>query len=262
MTTTRPDPAAHGAGPAEPVRSLRDVAHRARPVWLDPVVARGAEVEPLIFRGQSPVARAAVRAFQASGRAREAAVLVLLGGSPDATSLPDDANVVLTQRSLALRNHGGQVSFPGGRRDPGDDFPLGTAAREAWEETGVDPAGITPVTVLDPLPMSPSGYTVTPVIGYWAEPSPIGVVDPGETARVEAVPLAELIAPENRFRVKKTLPGGIVAYIGPAFAVHGMFVWGFTGGILSALIDVCGWEREWDVDDVRELSVVERGVGT
>jgi hypothetical protein len=90
---------------------------------------------------------------------------------------------------------------------------------------------------------------VTPVLAYWAEPSPVHAVDPGETASVARVAIADLVDPANRFTIKKAG----VPWKGPAFEVGGLFVWGFTAGLLSVLLGLGGWEREWDSDDVRDL---------
>lgn len=187
-----------------------------------------------------------------------AAVLVLIGGDWDGDpthhgGMPADAEVLLTQRAATLRNHSGQIAFPGGRRDPGDDFPVGTAMREAVEETGVDPAGVSHLAVLDKFPVPPSGFEVSPVLAYWPDPSEVGVVDRGETARVVRVPLRDLIHPHNRFQVQRNIVAGRV-YRGPAFAVENMLVWGFTGGILAAIIEAAGWEIPWDKTDSRNLA--------
>ena len=82
---------------------------------------------------------------------------------------------------------------------------------------------------------------MTPVLAWWARPSPIGVIDPGEVARVVRAPLSELTDPERRFNV--THPSG---YVGPAFDVDGLLVWGFTAGLLAKLIQLAGLERAWD----------------
>ena len=77
--------------------------------------------------------------------------------------------------------------------------------------------------------------------------SAVRVVDRGETALVAEVPLTHLLDPANRFMVRKSF------YRGPAFAAGPMLVWGFTGGLLSAVITAAGWERPWDAEDVRDL---------
>jgi hypothetical protein len=66
--------------------------------------------------------------------------------------------------------------------------------------------------------------------------------------RVVRVPLVELLDPANRYCVRH--PSG---FVGPAFSVRGLEVWGFTAGLLSRLFDLVGWERPWDADDVRDL---------
>ncbi|EME66180.1 NUDIX hydrolase [Rhodococcus ruber] len=186
---------------------------------------------------------------------RPAAVLVLFGGSsePDPLArggLPADADVLLTQRAPTMRQHSGQVAFPGGAADPEDDGPIATALREAQEETGLDPAGVRPLTVLPEIFIPPSGFDVTPVVAFWEKPTPIGVVDPREAARVVRVSLHDLLDPDNRFQIRHER-----GYQGPAFLVDDMLVWGFTAGILAGLFAVSGWEIEWDHTDIRDFDV-------
>ncbi|MGE3287820.1 MAG: CoA pyrophosphatase [Pseudonocardia sp.] len=174
---------------------------------------------------------------------RRASVLVLFGEDP--SHGPD---VLLTERASTLREHAGQVSFPGGGADPGDGDAIATALREAEEETGLDPAGVRPLAQLPELYIPPSRYVVTPVLAYWQEPSRVHAVDPGETAAVIRVPVATLADPAHRIQVAH--PSG---YTGPAFLVAGLLVWGFTGGLLSALLRLGGWERDWNTGRVRDL---------
>ena len=171
------------------------------------------------------------------------------GTSPAPPTVPA-ADVLLTQRAATLRHHSGQVAFPGGAADPGDGGPVGTALREAEEETGLRPDGVQPLVVMPELFIPPSGFLVSPVLAYWRDPSPVRVVDEGETARVVRVPLRDLVDPANRFQVRYRK-----MFSGPAFAVDGMLVWGFTAGLLTALIAEAGWEQEWDTGDVRELDM-------
>ena len=201
------------------------------------------------------------RHAQPAERTRSAAVLVLFGGpaAADPTApggLPAEADVLLTQRASTLRDHSGQIAFPGGATDPGDDGPIGTALREAQEETGLDPAGVLPLATMPGIYVPPSRFDVVPVLSYWQNPSPVRVVDAGETERVVRVPLRELLDPDNRFQVRH--PAG---YQGPAFSAQGMLVWGFTGGILAGLLAVSGWESEWDTGDIRDLEASLTAVG-
>ena len=182
--------------------------------------------------------------------ARRSAVLLTFGATPgrDVGELGDGQEVVLTERSSTLRAHAGQVSFPGGKIDPEDVDEVGAALREAQEEVGIDPAAVTVVDTLPALYLHPSQNAVTPVLGWWHEPHDIGVVDPGEVARVVRVPLEEVLDQANRFTV--TAPRG---YRGPGFELHGLFVWGFTAQLLSTVLDLGGLTRPWDQDRERRL---------
>jgi 8-oxo-dGTP pyrophosphatase MutT (NUDIX family) len=186
-----------------------------------------------------PLRHAAPRA---SATARRSAVLILFGDGPAG---PD---VLLIEKSTALRRHAGQPAFPGGGADPGDDYPVGTALREAQEEAGIDPAGVRVVATLQELFLVPSDNLVVPVVAWWDDPRDVSVGDPREVARVARVPLAELVDPANRFRVSH--PSG---YIGPAFGVADMVVWGFTAALLDAILAAAGHAVPWNHDDVRGM---------
>jgi 8-oxo-dGTP pyrophosphatase MutT (NUDIX family) len=180
--------------------------------------------------------------------ARRAAVLLALAEDP--THGPD---VLLVERSGSLRHHAGQVAFPGGGNDPGDAGPVTAALREAEEETGLDPAGVVPLALLPELFIPPSGFAVTPVLAHWARPTSVHAVDPGETAAVLRAPLGQLADPANRIQVRH--PSGVT---GPGFLVAGLLVWGFTGGLLSAVLDLGGWARPWDSSRVEDLESAAR----
>jgi 8-oxo-dGTP pyrophosphatase MutT (NUDIX family) len=179
---------------------------------------------------------------KATATARRSAVLILFGEGPGG---PD---VLLIEKSAHLRSHAGQPAFPGGQADPGDDYPIGTALREAQEEAGIDPAGVRILATLQELFLGPSDNLVVPVVGWWDDPRDVTVGDPDEVARVARVPLADLADPANRFRVSH--PSG---YIGPAFAVADMVVWGFTAGLLEAILEAAGLAEPWNERDVRPL---------
>jgi 8-oxo-dGTP pyrophosphatase MutT (NUDIX family) len=203
------------------------------PVHVQRLVAN-AERLPLQHRHGAP-----------SDTARRSAVLILFGEGPAG---PD---VLLIEKSAHLRRHAGQPAFPGGGADPGEDYPVGTALREAEEEAGVDPAGVRVLATLPELFLGPSDNLVVPVLGWWDDPREVTTGDPREVARVARVPLAQLVDPANRFRVRH--PSG---YVGPAFGVADMVVWGFTAGLLDAVLEAAGLNRPWDSGDVRPLDVL------
>jgi 8-oxo-dGTP pyrophosphatase MutT (NUDIX family) len=175
------------------------------------------------------------------GSGRESAVLIALAETVDGPG------VLLLERAATLRTHAGQVAFPGGATDPGED-PQTTALREAAEEVDLDPASVEIVATLPALYLPPSGFLVTPVLAWWRDPHPVRAVAASEVARVAVVPIRELTDPANRFLVRH--PSGVR---GPGFEVDGLFVWGFTAGLLDALLTRGGWTREWDRSRVRDL---------
>lgn len=178
---------------------------------------------------------------------KQAAVLMLFAGSETSFDLPNDASVLLTHRSPTMRSHSGQIAFPGGRIDPEDRNAIDCAFREAWEETGLDRRTATPLAQLEEVHIRATGYPVYPILGHWHSPSPVAVVSPDEADEVFDAPLYELIDPANRLTV------GWREWKGPAFKVADYVIWGFTGGLLNAIIDQAGWAHEWDVDRVYDL---------
>lgn len=206
------------------------------PEWWEPLLTRVRSARREDFTRLAPPAGA---------HGRRSAVLVLLG-EEDGRG-PD---VLLLQRAATLRNHAGQPAFPGGAADPQDADAPATALREATEEVGLDPATVEVLATLPELWIPVSGYVVTPVLAWWREPHEVQPRDPAEVARVERPLIAELVDPANRLRVRH--PSG---FTGPAFRVRGMLVWGFTAGVLSALLEMAGWARPWPQDRVADLPV-------
>ncbi|MER6999313.1 NUDIX domain-containing protein, partial [Streptomyces sp. NPDC000410] len=201
----------------------------AVPSWLSAVGRRAArdsapELERYAFR-QPPGDRAS-------------AVLVLFGAGADGPDL------LFLQRSGELRDHPGQVCFPGGsvRRD--DHDAVHTALREVAEETGLDPAAVCVVTPLRPLYVAWSGFAVTPVLGWWDGEGDLAG-DGSEIVSVHRVPVRDLADPTGRLRLR--FPAG---YVGPGFVTGNLFVWGFTASIVAWLLRLAGWERPWDTGRV------------
>jgi 8-oxo-dGTP pyrophosphatase MutT (NUDIX family) len=229
----------------------------AAPTWLKPLVDNAHRVKRAYRRRVPPEVLAMVMAANAkaavSGDGRDAAVLVLFSGPIDAMSdgLPDDADLLVTVRASTLRHHAGQAAFPGGAADPGDHGPVHTALREANEETGIDTGRLHPLATLERMFIPPSGFHVVPVLAYSSDPGPVTVVDESETAIVARVPVRAFVNPENRIMVYRRERTRQAA--GPAFLLNEMLVWGFTGQVISAMLDVAGWAKPWNTDDIREL---------
>lgn len=188
--------------------------------------------------------------LQVHDGARQAAVLVLFGATDDTDTrplellTPADLDVVLQLRSSTLRSHPGEVSFPGGGRDPEDADIVATALREANEEIGLN---ATDARVLATLPETGtvSNFRVTPVIAFRTKPRDFEAVDLAETAEVHRVPVARLLDPANRFTsVYRHATGD---FRGPAWNLNGAILWGFTAFVLTDVFDRAGWTIPWDV---------------
>lgn len=236
----------------------------ARPPWLAPLVDNVDRVPDAYRRRVPPEVLAMLNLVRNSApTVRDAAVLVLFSGPAAETSggaVPGDADLLLTVRAGTLRNHAGQAAFPGGAADPGDGGPVHTALREAQEETGLDPLRLQPLATLERMFIPPSGFHVVPVLAYSPDPGVVRVVDSSETAIVTRVPLRAFINPENRLMVCRT--SAEARYAGPAFLLNQMLVWGFTGHVISAMLDVAGWAQPWNTEDVRELDETMARVGS
>jgi 8-oxo-dGTP pyrophosphatase MutT (NUDIX family) len=162
---------------------------------------------------------------EAAGKITRAAVLIPLLLKEDGLS------VLLTQRTDHLHDHAGQISFPGGRMDPGEQSPNETALRESFEEIGLDPSR---VEIIGHLPqyLTVSGYSVTPVVGL-VQPQAEYVLDKFEVADVFEVPLRFLLDPANhQVRLWESEQGGRRFYSMP---YENRFIWGATAGMLRNL---------------------------
>jgi 8-oxo-dGTP pyrophosphatase MutT (NUDIX family) len=163
---------------------------------------------------------------------RSSSVLAALYDDPDTGG----ASVLLTRRPWHMRSHSGEVSFPGGRREPGDADLVATALREAHEEIGLDPSTVDVVGELDHLVTMWSGSSITPYVGALPGP-PDGLrPNPAEVDHILRVPLAELLLDEVFSEERWPMPGGGGDRPLWFFALHGDTVWGATAAMLRDLL--------------------------
>lgn len=195
--------------------SFLSLSHAAQ---RDYVAARLAAVPPADALGQSDGHRLPGR----EGALRQAAVLVPL------IDRAEGVHVLLTERSANLPDHPGQISFPGGRVEPGDVDAADAALREAFEETGLPRAR---VTLLGRLPQyaTVTGYDITPVVG-WVEPPFELHRDPLEVADIFEVPLAFLLEPGNQQRHFRMM--GVTRRDYWAIPYSQRYIWGATAAML------------------------------
>jgi 8-oxo-dGTP pyrophosphatase MutT (NUDIX family) len=144
------------------------------------------------------------------------------------------AEVVLTRRSQGLRNHRGEISFPGGRLDPGET-PVDAALREAHEEVALDPALVTVVGELDQIATMVSHSLIVPVVGT-LDRRPQLRASAGEVDRILTAPLVDLLDAEV-YREERWGLAPLDRAI-HFFELEDETVWGATGRILVQLLAI------------------------
>lgn len=166
---------------------------------------------------------------------RQAAVLVMFGEVGGAM------DITVVERAHTLRNHAGQIAFPGGGVEATDDGVEAAALREANEEIGLRSDSVRLLGSLPAAHVAVSGFDVTTVVGWWVHRHPVTAVDRGEVESVHHLPVDHLIDPENRRMCVH--PSG---YRGPAFLADDLFIWGLTAHLLDGLFDLAGWAQPWN----------------
>jgi 8-oxo-dGTP pyrophosphatase MutT (NUDIX family) len=167
----------------------------------------------------------------------DAAAISVLGRTDAAVLVPmylaaEEIHLVFTKRHDELRRHGGEISFPGGRREESESDLRETALREAHEEIGLEPDAVEIVGALQPTPTIATGYAVYPFVGL-IDPGRSWIPRAGEVAAVLELTLAELIAGYGRRRlVRRGVPIRTDTYV-----VGDHLIWGATARILADLID-------------------------
>jgi 8-oxo-dGTP pyrophosphatase MutT (NUDIX family) len=162
---------------------------------------------------------------------RVAAVLIAL------VDRRDGLTVLLTQRAEHLTDHAGQISFPGGRVEPGDRDAVATALREAYEEVALDPVHVEVLGCLPDL-LTGTGYCVTPVVALVHPPFTV-TADDGEVAEIFEVPLAFLMNPAHHQTREFRYETGSRRFFSMPFprtdSEGAYFIWGATARMLRNL---------------------------
>jgi 8-oxo-dGTP pyrophosphatase MutT (NUDIX family)/GNAT superfamily N-acetyltransferase len=191
--------------------------------------AAPAILTPIRLDSPEPLFPAEGRGSARGARGRPAAVLVLL--FPDAEG---QARVLLTARATHMGSHAGEVSFPGGSAEEGDEDPIATAVREAVEEVGLQPAacGLRVTGILEVFALTVSGFRIVPIVAL-AERRPECSPAPAEVARVLEAPVEAFLPDAPVELEERTIRRRLIRY--GVYPVEGERVWGATARMLGQL---------------------------
>lgn len=161
--------------------------------------------------------------------AKQAGVLILL--------FPYENNLatVFMQRNTYPGPHSGQISFPGGKYEPGDENIINTALREAKEEIGIDIKSIKVIGQISSLYILASNFNVIPVIGYTKE-TPDFIIDKSEVEKTIIIKINDFYNPENLSSIEFTWEDEIIET--PCFKIGNNIIWGATAMILSEFLEI------------------------
>jgi 8-oxo-dGTP pyrophosphatase MutT (NUDIX family) len=165
------------------------------------------------------------------GGLRPAAVLIGLA------AYPEEVRLILTQRTAGLRDHSGQIAFPGGKIEARDKDPAATALREAQEEIGLDPRHVEPLGYLEPY-ATRTGFYIVPVVAKVAAPLALKI-NPEEVDEAFEVPFAFLMNAANHALHHKEIEGKMRHFHAMPYGSRN--IWGVTASILRNL-----YERLYD----------------
>jgi 8-oxo-dGTP pyrophosphatase MutT (NUDIX family) len=158
-------------------------------------------------------------------QAKPAAVLIPL------LARPEGVTMLLTRRASTLRQHSGQIAFPGGKIDEEDDGPLAAALREAEEEIGLSRQNVTPLGFLGPY-FSTTGFRITPVVALMDADAPLSL-NHGEVEAVFETPFSFLMDSANHQTHEREWKGQMRRYFAMPHGDH--YIWGVTAGIIRML---------------------------
>jgi 8-oxo-dGTP pyrophosphatase MutT (NUDIX family) len=224
--------------PIEPAGADLPAVPAAR-LTADELRLRFAQMQTLAWTPEVHDVATQGSATDASISLRPAAVLIAL------VQRSTGPTVLLTRRTAHLHHHAGQISFPGGRREPDDADAVACALREAAEEVGLD-AGCAEVLGVLPDYQTGTGFRITPVVALIHEPFSVRA-NAFEVAEIFEVPLVHLMNPAHHqvrvFRAEDgsvarrffAMPWSACAQASSAAVQHGYFIWGATAAMLRNL---------------------------
>ena len=172
----------------------------------------------------------AAAAMEARGGTKSAVLLPLYGW-------PEEPGLIFTERRADLRRHAGEVSFPGGRHDPGDADLEATALRESEEEIALDPAGVEIVGALPPVSTFVTGYRIQPFVGLVDDPLELAL-SPNPT-EVETVLTLSLERLRDAYEMRRLIRRGVPIHT-PTYEIEGQLIWGATARILGDFLKRIG----------------------
>ncbi|WP_273846214.1 NUDIX domain-containing protein [Rubrobacter calidifluminis] len=207
-------------------RRLREAVSRPLPNWRE------------VYERFSPrdleTGKRRPRVPPAGARVREAAVLIPV--------VRGEKRIIYTLRKEGLRNHAGQISFPGGRFEPRDSSLMETALRESHEEVLLDPSRVEVLGRLEKMYIPASGFLVSPYVGLLPKGAEYSLSSPGEVQEVFTVPLEVLMAPETFREIVWRRDGR--EYEVPVFSVGDHNIWGATAAMTAGLLVRLGWKPD------------------
>ena len=176
----------------------------------------------------SPRMRPRVREYARQGNPRVGGVLLML------YCLDNELHFVLTRRRDNLNSHAGQISFPGGKQEPGEGVQQ-TALRETREEVGIPETAVSIIGQLSQIYIPPSDFEVHPFVGWYKNGRPQFLPDTSEVAEIIEVPVAHVLDPATRVEEPWDFRGQQITI--PFFDVNGHKVWGATAIMLSEFVE-------------------------